>query len=1171
MRYKAIGLLIGNPQGQPKFQFRPLFDASKGYTVDVSKPGAIQVAEPLGQILKILGARMARNNPLIFEVDLGFAIDLGVVSIDRARVRMPLNPVGTPELTAFGAGIDIPGVLRGHGYLELNAHEIKGQIDLTLVPVQVRIAAGVGVANIPADQGGPATGVIVTLEVEFPVAIPLATSGLGIYGFLGLFAMNYARNESSVPADNMAPALAWLKATGGDPTNLNFWQPSVNKWAFGVGAILGTMGSSVIFNLKGMILLELPGPRLLLMMKANLLAVIPELHGTAEGTFLAVIDLDFGRGTLTIGLTIDFNVDPLLRIKIPVEAFFDFNNTSDWHLYLGQYINQVQAKVLQIFDASGYLMLSGDGLSGIGKLPAVTGFAIATGLHISFTWGGGPLYAQLAAGFDAVVGFSPFRMAGILVVRGSLHLFIIDISAWAELNVDVGTKADGSNIAKIWGEICGRVEFLFFSIEGCVSFSLGGDSVPIPDPPALVKSLKLISRSPALVLGTGVDKPIDGSIGDGVASDAQPADDKLPVVPIDAIPALLMAMPPLQDAGLKFKGQDIGNTPGAPADGWVQRGDVFFQYTLKSVELIGPLTAGKTPATWWTPKSGKAALEAQLALLSWVPEATPKAVGSSKYLDETVHEQWGTVCDPAAPAAPVFFTFLQELLGPSPIGWWLDGKAWPDPVKTVRSTPPNTQMQVIERWRSGDPYIDKLRGIVPADVEGGFVACPTKPGSTPGVLPLPGGISTTVPLPSRERVPSLVSAQLPAQNPIVAIRGGKTLEAIAPRTTLQITDAIQSLKLGQPVSRTALLQMTPPTTPVLAAAATAQCFARVLASPIFDDGALVSFGNPARAGLVKQGWANLHFQPGPLDDAIVFETGEFDYIRFYLWVPTRLINSAILVAASDAKDQFLNSHVVTNADAIPPMAFPSSLSDVNSPWHNDVVLVSELFGPLTQQQYTGVWVELKGKPGADRVQIGALPNSRKIRQIITLRPFYVAAIEVLRRSESSRFDYDTTEQKKKQGVLANALGLDSADNALLQAGQVYQVKLTWDAARERRPQGQPIADQKTVTGQTQSFWFKTDTKPPARLDPWMLVALPGEAEPHYFAAEAVKLVFATNNLALIYDAYGKKLQVRLKPASYRPVPSTPQCAPSLPAQRRYAEAREGGGAVAVGRQQWRSR
>src|SRR5262249_10073588 len=151
---------------------------------------------------------------------------------------------------------------------------------------------------------------------------------------------------------------------------------------------------------------------------------------------------------------------------------------------------------------------------------------------------------------------------------------------------------------------------------------------------------------------------------------------------------------------------------------------------------------------------------------------------------------------------------------------------------------------------------------------------------------------------------------------------------------------------------------------------------------------------------------------------------------------------------------------------------------------------------------------------------------------ITLRPFFVAAIEVLRLSEIARQDYDNTESQKKQGVLQTALGLDSADNALLQKGQPYQVRVTWDGSRERRPDGQPPTDQKSVTGKQQSFWFQTDSNPPARLDPWVLVALPGEGETHAFASEAIKVVFATPNVGLIYSAYGKKLQARLRPSSF---------------------------------------
>ncbi len=1179
VRYKAAGLLIGNPPGQPKFQFRPMFDSSKGFTIDVSKPGAIKVGSGLDSILKILGARIARNNPLLFEVDLGFAIDLGVVSIERSRVRMRLDPPGDPELTAFAASVDIPGALKGRGYMEINANEFKGQLDLTLVPVQVRVAAGLGVASIQPAQGGPGTGVIVTLEVDFPVAIPLATSGIGIYGFLGLFAMNYARDESSIPHENLAPALAWLKATGGDPTNIAFWSAKINTWAFGVGAILGTMGSSVIFNLKGVILLELPGPRLLLMMKAKLLAVIPELQSNAEGVFLAVIDLDFGRGTLTIGLAIDFDIDPLLTIKIPVEAFFNFNDTSDWHLFLGQYANQIQATVLQVFDASGYLMLSGNGIPAHGGLPEVYGFSIATGLHVSFTWGGGPLYARLSAGFDAVLGFSPFRVAGILTVRGSLHLFIIDISAYADLSVDLGSDPLGNSYHRIHGDICGEVDFFFFSVSGCVSFTLGDSTIPIPDPPDLVKTLKLISRSPALVTGTGVDKPIDSGLADGIpGGDTNPGG--LKIVPIDAIPALMMTMPPNQDPALNFLGKPLGGTPEVPnPDGFVQRGDVWFKYTLTKVELLGPLTAGGTPATWWKSKSGDKALEAQLALLSWVPEPSPKAVGSSKYLDETVKEEWGTVCQPAAPAAPALYSFLLMPLGTSDIGWQLYGLPWPDPPSTVRSSPPDVALLVTERWRCGDPNIDKLRGIMPAEVDGAFVPCPKLPGPPPAPAPLPGPaapeilrhalhlptlrsvlpfsrwdthtalykISTTSSLNLAAAAPIDTSRPPLEENPILAIRGGDAVENVIGSQPLSFNETLQHFALGQPVPRAALTSAgffsgsgigTNAAAGQNAAGDNPQCFSRVLASPMFDHGDLIAFGNPNRADTVKSAFSKLKYRPGPLLDAVVLHTGGFVYTRVFLIVPKRLLEmKQLMVAATDDKDTLFDQHPVTFADVVPPSAFPSTWTDPAGPW-NFFVQILEEQAALGQQIYVPVIVEIKGTTAAGRVQIGYLPAARGMLDSDTYRPFYVAGMELLRTSEVDRSSYDNSEQTKKQGVLNTALGLDSADNALLIPNQAYQVRVTYSSERQRR-QGSDVSDDKQKPNAVQSFWFQTDSEAPKRLDPWVMVALPGEAEQHVFAAEPIKVVFATNNLGKLYDAYGKKLQARLRPSSFRPVPSTP--------------------------------
>ena len=600
------------------------------------------------------------------------------------------------------------------------------------------------------------------------------------------------------------------------------------------------------------------------------------------------------------------------------------------------------------------------------------------------------------------------------------------------------------------------------------------------------------------------------------------------MVPVDIVPVLMMVAPPQQDPSLTFNGQTIGGTPDAPSDGWAQRGDVSYRYTITKIELIGPLTAGQTPATWWNTKAGDQALEAQLGLLTWVPDPTPKAVGSSTYLDETTKEKWGTVCEAAAPAAPIFYTFFFQPIGPSDWGWQPYGLAYPDPPNTVRSSPPDMSLQVSERWRCGDPAVDRMRGIVPAEVEGAPVGCPASSpaGTVPGA-PAAGIRATGIR--ANTAVPVAGPGGTPlANDPVRAIRGG-TPQTIVAGEQLTLGDVMQRFAAGQAVAGATLSSL------VLAkqvAPAPPQCFAWALASPIFDDGELIAFGSQDKQQAVTAAFQRLNFKQGPLDDAVVFVTGAFSYARFYLWVPVRLLANTVVVAASDATDDLSNQHVVSSADEVPPGTLPATWTGASSPWEPAVFVLEEL-AALVTEFYAPVLVEIQGSSGADRIQIGCLPASRDLRSAVTLRPFYVGGIEVLKSSEVARSSYDTSEQSKKQGVLQQALGLNSADSALLQQGQPYGVRVTWTSERK------DASSDNTFLATQQTFWFQTDSNPPARLDPWVLVALPGEAEQRYFAAEPVKIVFATNNVGSIYAAYNKKLQARLRPASFAQVPSTP--------------------------------
>src|SRR5690606_15406372 len=85
--------------------------------------------------------------------------------------------------------------------------------------------------------------------------------------------------------------------------------------------------------------------------------------------------------------------------------------------------------------------------------------------------------------------------------------------------------------------------------------------------------------------------------------------------------------------------------------------------------------------------------------------------------------RWGTVCNDAAPAAAVLWAFHDQPLGPSEKGWYLNGKAWPDPPNTQRSEPPPLELHVHETWRTGNRLLDRNRGIVPAVIEGALVRC----------------------------------------------------------------------------------------------------------------------------------------------------------------------------------------------------------------------------------------------------------------------------------------------------------------------------------------------------------------------------------------------------------------------------------------------------------------
>ncbi|MEN8202285.1 MAG: hypothetical protein ABFS28_06795 [Bacteroidota bacterium] len=689
--------------------YEPVFDTSKGFELGIAEPGALEVDGPLGPILKILAVRVARQNPFILEFDLGLNANLGVVTVETVRVRIPFEPSGPPAIIPTAISVDIPGAFVGKGYLDIRDSGFTGSIDVTLVPLKLRIQASVGVESLE-EANRRITAFFLSLGAEFTAPIPLGGTGLGLYGLLGLFGMHYKRDEEPPVNPNLPVALDWFyhKAKGkpneiavdGRPT----WVTAPDRWSFGVGVVLGTMEGAFIFNLKGMLVLDLPGPRILIFAKAQILETRPPSGEPADQSagILAVVDLNFQSGYIAIGLLFTYEIKELLRIEVPIDSRFSFDDIEDWHLHIGSLDNKASADILGISKGTAYLMFDGKGIPDF-PLGALHGFSIAAGIAASLVIGNkdSGLYAEVSGALDVGVSTEPLHFTGQMQLEGSIHIWIMSIGASALLTIEAPEPL------YVEGEVCGTIDLWLKKLKGCVGFKIG-EPHSLPDPTPLITGLSLQSHSPALVEGQATDQPVDTSLGI-----SHHAAEIIEDVPIDVIPVLQMKYPPVFSAS----STDLKPASSAPtlpigSEGWVSLGGLpnigegrEVRYEIQSITITPALPDGNTdiPVTWWQPARPNAPADSQatdkgvnLALNSWIPVPFPRAYQRSEEQRQVIRDRFEVICKEIAPATSVLWTFNTQQAGISPPGWQLDGITWPDPPNTLRASPPKNRLHIHE-------------------------------------------------------------------------------------------------------------------------------------------------------------------------------------------------------------------------------------------------------------------------------------------------------------------------------------------------------------------------------------------------------------------------------------------------------------------------------------------
>ncbi|MFJ9105638.1 hypothetical protein ACIRJM_45145 [Streptomyces sp. NPDC102405] len=647
LRYRNVRLLVDFAQsGLERFHL------SYGEAdVDVEDPGGWQVESPgaLKDLFDVLGSRSGHGSQW-FEIDLRFALDLGPVKVSGATVRVTLGASGTlrPELRGLDVSLEMPGLFEGEGKASLGV----GQLDLALAAkiLPLNIAAAAGLTYKPCDSG--VNQLVLSLRTDLPGPIPLANSGLGLYGLGGIFGVHAALPR---PGSHDDPVLFQLGLDPFDTSKYTCADGSV----FGLGVVVGTAPDlGFTFSSKGVLVIGLPDVAVRASLQGRILSPRVQMteklgSPTAGGSLIGALAVD-GSG-VTAALRGHYEVPVLFTIDAPFGARFpasmDKEPTKglDWYVRLGsdnvdnRGPGPLQVRVLPDYldvGAWAFLMVEGGGIpdffGGDPALPAPTGFSLGFGAGFTARYGIPLIHVDVSASVLLSLGTRPLLLAGIGHLSGSLHLGPVSIGASADVALQIAP-----DLGDTWVQfkVCGEVDLFFFSLQGCITVELGEKSGTIPDP---------------------ADWPLE-SVGladhrytktaDAVHSETRPPTNTLPIVWPDAIPLLQFTNGPANglEPGpftdrLAWNASEIG-------DGVVGNDKVSHTYTLTSLGMtaVDPATGAETPvggpldATWQDAKAGAPGQRGarELALLTW-----ESALWTRKLAD-------GGVNDPNDPAQKI--------------------------------------------------------------------------------------------------------------------------------------------------------------------------------------------------------------------------------------------------------------------------------------------------------------------------------------------------------------------------------------------------------------------------------------------------------------------------------------------------------------------------------------
>ena len=650
VRYRDVGIEIDSA----KSGFDAFGVVYENASFDIEDPGQWVINGPLGELIRVAGTRSGSGSTWV-ELDLKFALDLGIVKITGCTLRASFTSDGLSiEFRGFSASIDLPGVVKGTGGVSIgDGGLIRAGLAATIIPINTSAMASLALQ-----------GDFVALEVGviLPVGIPLAQSGLAIYGFVGRVVSNGKRNLDGLSTDPVQRELDWYRRPGQDK-----YSPAPGQWAMGLGISVGTMpDTGFTFNALGMLSVGFPDPDVVISIDASLMQkpALPAADNTSPAAGLKILGvIAISPSAVVVGVRGTYLIPKVLKLQLPFGAYFPLpGNTDASFVRIGaDGINGRTGDPVSLTLLPGtldigvwaYMMVEERNLLRLGDVEGfdLNGFSIGFGAGWSMKWGGGPIYLKASAKILAGLGTKPLTIVAGLFIEGELRLIIVSVSVRGDVKALITEDAQTFS-----GEFCGKVDFFFFSVEGCVHVEFGSGSdpgVPVPDHP--LSRVDLTGRTGAIV---------GRAYRAGETLD--PA--RLALAWPDTVPLLNFAAY-VQN---RLAGSSFAPVPAElPGEPWSGSSELKYAYRLTSLAIRkagGTATPGPLDSVWWWPTHRGGVLDPsdpppsaqegrQLALLSWHPTPWSRNIGDGG--KDTGADPGGTVGNLCTPITDSFRTCVR--------------------------------------------------------------------------------------------------------------------------------------------------------------------------------------------------------------------------------------------------------------------------------------------------------------------------------------------------------------------------------------------------------------------------------------------------------------------------------------------------------------------------------